>query len=161
MGRLAHRLWDRSWWVFSVETDMSRIVMERKQTGSRVVWTVALGLMLVGLVRPVAAEEPVLARLSFWVPSERMDQFEAAYEELVPVLKKHGLVETSLRGRATVDSIFSRLFAVQVPKQVRIIALKLDADPQWQQALRRVAAPDTTLRHHLRIYRRLCALQCR
>ena len=136
-------------------------VMERKRTGCMGgwLWLAAVGLLLV--VRPVAAEEPVLARLSFWVPSERMDQFEAAYEELVPVLKKHGLVETSLRGRATVDSIFSRLFAVQVPKQVRIIALKLDADPQWQQALRRVAAPDTTLRHHLRIYRRLCALQCR
>ena len=88
--------------------------MERKRTGRRVVWIVAAGLMLVGLVWPVAAEEPVLARLSFWVPLERMDQFEAAYEEqLLPILKKHGLVESSQRGRATVDSVFNRLFVVQ------------------------------------------------
>ena len=34
------------------------------------------------------AGEPTLARLSFWVPPERMEEFEATYEEqAVPILK--------------------------------------------------------------------------
>ena len=68
----------------------------------------------------VRADEPTLARLSFWVPPERMAEFEAAYEEqVVPILKKHGLVESSERGRATADS-FSRLFAVENPTAATI-----------------------------------------
>ena len=51
------------------------------------------------------SEEPTLARLSFWVPRERMAEFEAVYQEkVVPILKKHGLVESSERGRATIVS---------------------------------------------------------
>ena len=34
-------------------------------------------LLLLGLCCPVAADEPTLARLSFWVPPERMSAFEA------------------------------------------------------------------------------------
>ena len=84
--------------------------MEPKRIGWQVVWLAVLGFMLVGLVRPVYAEEPTLARLSFWAPPERMAEFEAAYEEqVVPILEKHGLVETFQRGRATVDGVFARL----------------------------------------------------
>ena len=108
--------------------------------------------LLLGLSCSVAAE-PTLARLSFWLPPENRDAFAAAYEKvLLPLLQEHALRPFPRQSRASSDSVFSRLFAVQAPKQVRIIALKLDADPRWQQALRRVAAPDTTLRHHLRIY---------
>ena len=36
------------------------------------------------------AAEPTLARLSFWVPEERMAEFEVAYlKKVVPVLKGH------------------------------------------------------------------------
>ena len=85
-------------------------VMERTRRGWLVVWLTVVGLLLVGLVRPVVAEGPTLARLSFWVPPERMAEFQAAYEEqVVPILEKHGLVETFQRGRATVDGVFARL----------------------------------------------------
>ena len=39
---------------------------------------------------------PTLARLSFWVPPERMAEFATDYEEkVIPILKRHGLVESS------------------------------------------------------------------
>ena len=51
-----------------------------------VLW--AVGLLMLGLVWPVEAAEPTLARLSFWVPLGRMAEFEVAYEEqVVPILK--------------------------------------------------------------------------
>ena len=47
-------------------------------------------LFLLGLSCPVAADEPTLARLSFWVPPERMAEFAQVYKEQVtPILKKH------------------------------------------------------------------------
>ena len=129
---------------------------------NRAVWTTAL---LLGLACPVAADgskmgalhndtaPPTLARLSLWIAPEKQDAFALAYEqELLPLLQARALRPYALPGRATPDSIFSRLFAVETPKQVQAIALELAADPQWQQALRRLAAPDTTLRHYLRIY---------
>jgi hypothetical protein len=60
---------------------------------------------------PAVATEPILARLSFWVPSARMAEFEKEYATaLVPLLEKHDLRESSQPGRATPDSIFTRLF---------------------------------------------------
>ena len=48
------------------------------------------------------AAGPPLARLSFWLPPERMAEFEAVYRERVaPIVKRYGLVESSERGRAT------------------------------------------------------------
>ena len=47
-------------------------------------------------------EEPILARLFFEVPPEWMAEFEVVYrDQLLPVLQKRGLTETSERGRAT------------------------------------------------------------
>lgn len=46
----------------------------------------------------MAATEPAptrtLARLSFWVPPERMAAFEAVYEkQVVPILKRYGMAK--------------------------------------------------------------------
>ena len=61
-----------------------------------------------------SAAEPTLARLSFWLPPERMTEFGATYQkEVVPILGKHGLRESAEQGRATVDSVFARLFEVK------------------------------------------------
>ena len=58
-----------------------------------------------------SASEPSLARLSFWVPPDQVDEFATSYQEkLMPILKGHGLVESSQPARATVDSVFTRLF---------------------------------------------------
>jgi hypothetical protein len=43
---------------------------------------------------------PTLARLCFRVPVEHLSSFEAAYHAcLVPILKQHGLMESSEPGR--------------------------------------------------------------
>ena len=57
---------------------------------------------------------PLLANLSFWVPPERLSEFEAAYEEqLAPILKKQGWVRSHQRVRVRIDSVFTRLFEVK------------------------------------------------
>ena len=79
----------------------------------------AVVLLLLGLAWPVGAEETTLARLSFWVPPERMDEFEEVYTtQIVPLLKQYGMVESGQRGRTTVDSVFSRLFEFETPIDV-------------------------------------------
>jgi len=98
---------------------------------------------------------PTLARLSFWVSPEQRDAFEATYEKkLVPILKKHDLVESSERARSTVEGVFSRLFEVETPSEVAAKERALQNDPAWQEVLRSLAAvfgtiqPDSFLRTH-------------
>jgi len=79
---------------------------------------------------------PTLARLSFRVPPSRMAEFETAYEaKVIPILKAHGLVESAERGRATPDSIFSRLFEVWTPVEVIDRQKALQDDSTWTAAL--------------------------
>ena len=79
------------------------------------------GLALLGiaaLLSPAAssAAEPTLARLAFWVPPERMGEFEIDYrEQVLTLLKQRGLKESKHRGRVTPDSVFSRLFEFESP----------------------------------------------
>jgi len=74
--------------------------------------TIATSLLCFVLTSTMTrAAEPTLARLGFWVPPERMAEFEDAYEkQIVPVLKQHGLKAWSGPTRATVDSVFARVF---------------------------------------------------
>lgn len=82
--------------------------------------TYATILTLLVMSGPSWAAEPTLARLSFWLPPERMDEFATAYQEkLLPILKEHGLVESAQLSRATVDSVFSRLFEFDSPPRFR------------------------------------------
>jgi len=96
-------------------------------------------LALAALVLSLAAEgwaAPTLARLSFWVPPERMTEFETVYQEkVVPILKTHVLVEYSQRGRANVEGIFSRLFEMNTPVEVEDKAKALREDAEWQEVL--------------------------
>ena len=105
------------------------------------------------------ADEPTLARLSFWLAPERMAGFGAVYDEqLVPILRRHGLVESAERGRATVDSVFSRLFACPSPADFRRKVQALQQDTAFAAALldlgQRLGAtgPDKRLRHSFRLY---------
>ena len=116
-------------------------------------WTVVL---LLGLSLPAIADEPTLARLSFWVPPEKMAGFEAAYQEqLVPLLKQHGLAESPQRGRATVDSVFSRLFEVAKPSASKDIDAVLN-DSVFGATLdelgTRFGNPPAPIRHELALY---------
>ena len=91
------------------------------------------GLLLVGALD---AREPTLARLSFWVPPERMGEFGDIYQErLLPVLEGKGLVESAQRSRATVDSVFSRLFEVDAPVAIDSINSILGRELVWQREL--------------------------
>ena len=102
---------------------------------------------------------PTLARLCFWVSSERMGAFEATYSrKITPILRKHRLEESSEPGRRTVDRVFSRLFEVETPAQVAITQRALDQDPAWRAMLESLGTTfgttetDGLLRAHFRIY---------
>ncbi|MFT5378117.1 MAG: signal transduction histidine kinase/ligand-binding sensor domain-containing protein [Candidatus Latescibacterota bacterium] len=87
------------------------------------------------LPRPPAAE-PTLARLSFWVKSERMDDFATTYQsEIRPYLREFGIEESSIQGRAPVADVFSRLYEFATP-----------AD--WIEAKRAMREDPRTLEFH-------------
>ncbi|NKB71414.1 MAG: hypothetical protein GKR89_30445 [Candidatus Latescibacteria bacterium] len=94
-------------------------------------------LVLLGHAAHAASTEPTLARLAFiGLPPERLEQFEDLYQErLLPLLAPYGLVEYPESGRATPDSVFSRLFAVASPRAVVELGDSLAADSTWQQSL--------------------------
>ncbi|MBT4500543.1 MAG: SpoIIE family protein phosphatase [Gemmatimonadetes bacterium] len=100
------------------------------------------GVMVLSLLSapiPATAEEPTLARLAFWVPPERMEEFEIAYEEqVVPLLEKQGLEASSERGRATMDSVFSRLFPFETLDDFFACWYSLWSDPAWRSVLERL-----------------------
>ena len=111
-------------------------------------------LLVLGLSLPAVADEPALARLSFWMPPERMAGFEAMYrEQVVPLLKQHGLAASPQRGRATVDSVFSRLFEVAMPFASKDINAVLE-DSAFGAMMQELGTPNppTPIRHELVLY---------
>lgn len=87
--------------------------------------------------KPDLNPSQTLARLSFWLPPERMAEFATDYEaKVAPILKAHGLTESSERGRATPENVFSRLFEMKTPSEVVEKRETLQKDPAWQEALR-------------------------
>ena len=125
-------------------------------TASRMMSVV--GLLLLGPL-PILAADSTLVRLSFWAPLERMGELEEAYAgQIVPILKKHGLAESRNRGRSTVDSVFSRLFALETAAAVAVKKQALDGDTTWQDALRGLGSTfgakgaDGFIRHRLSLY---------
>ena len=100
-----------------------------------------------------------LARLSFWVPPDRMDTFEAIYKKkLVPILGKHDLEESSEHGRRTAEGVFSRLFEMKTPSEMVVKEIALRTDPAWQEVLQNLGTafgttqPDGLLRTHFGLY---------
>ena len=88
---------------------------------------------------PVESTVPTLARLSFWVSSERMAAFGTVYEgQLSPILENHGLEGFPQSGRAPAEGVFSRLFEVETPVAVTVKERALRQDLAWQEALQRL-----------------------
>ncbi|MDP6777653.1 MAG: two-component regulator propeller domain-containing protein [Candidatus Latescibacteria bacterium] len=114
----------------------------------RLVHVSVLALLGLGLgAAECQAAEPTLARLSFWVPPGRIEEFETAYyEKLTPILKTHGLVESTQRSRATVDSIFSRLFELNAPSEITPKRRALRKDPAWIRARKHLGLTFRTTR---------------
>ena len=118
----------------------------------RAVTGMVAGLILMCPLPARAGEDPTLARLAFWVPPERMAEFEAAYEQkVVPILERHGLLPSSERGRATPDSVFSRLFELGTPTEVAMVPSALDADTTWSAVLHEFGNTFGTVRSDHRI----------
>ncbi|MBT5057306.1 MAG: hypothetical protein HOM68_12260 [Gemmatimonadetes bacterium] len=77
---------------------------------------IALGF-IVGT--PGLASAETFARVAHWVPPERHAEFAEMYEaEIVPYLEEMGFRATDVQGRATVDSVFSRLYVFDSPADV-------------------------------------------
>ena len=119
---------------------------------------VFIGLVSLLPVPECQAAEPTLARLSFWVQPERMADFEKAYrEQVLPILKRHGLMESPERGRATADNVFARLFKISSASEVFNKAKTLREDSAWQAVLRNLGTAfgtvtQGTLRHSFGVY---------
>ena len=105
-------------------------------------------------VATTSADEPTLARLAFWVPSDRMAEFDSAFTTgVVPLLKKHNMVPSAERARPTPDgvfsresafaalgtyprlSVYSRLLAFSSPSEFLARREALQADPAFGSAL--------------------------
>ena len=104
---------------------------------------IALTVLLLTL-SPAAAQtddqtdEPTLVRLSYWVPPDRMAEFEKAYQELViPLAEKHRAYESDRPSRPGPDGIFSRLFEFDSHAEFVERTRQIMADPameqQWEQ----------------------------
>ena len=109
--------------------------------------------------RTAAPRIPTIVRLSFWLSPDRMGEFETEYEKkLVPILKKHGLEESSERGRPTVEGVFSRLFEVRVPSEIPVRNKALGKDDAWITALKTLGSrfgtleQDGMIRNSLHLY---------
>ena len=82
-----------------------------------------------------------LARISFWLPADRLSDFEVAYrKEITPLLKTHGLKSPSLCERPPIAGVFSRLFAVESPLAITDQESALQHDPAWQKLMQQLGA---------------------
>ncbi|MDA0746069.1 MAG: ATP-binding protein [bacterium] len=100
-----------------------------------------------------------LARLSFIVPPERVDEFEAMYgEKLTPFVNTFGLVESLQQGRVTPDSVFSRLFEFDSPSRVAQTLDAMRKSTELRNTLRQLGTvfgstqPDSLIPIHFGIY---------
>ena len=116
-------------------------------------------LLLSLLAIPCPAAEPPLARLSFWLPPDRMAEFEGVYgQKLAPILMRHGLVASSTRGRVTPDSVFNRLFELESTIELEKKQASLSADSTWTSMLVELGAvygargPDDLIGTELSVY---------
>ncbi len=105
-------------------------------------------------------ERPVLARLLYYVRPDRKAALAAEYAVAVaPLLRQRGWVESRTAGRATFDSVFSRLFEFATPSAFEAAARSLYRDPAGVRALRRcgarfAASAEDSLQRSLALYER-------
>ena len=82
-----------------------------------------------------------IARLSFKVRPEQIEAFSEVYErQLARLLKQYNMTAAVDADRPPAAGFFSRLFAVETPAAVAVLAEALARDPSWQGALQRLGA---------------------
>ncbi len=93
-------------------------------------------MALTALLRPLSADQPTLARLSFWVSPEFTADFETAFDQqLLPILKDHGLKPSAARSRVTAPGVVGRLFELQTAAEITTRREAFEDDPAWAVAL--------------------------
>ncbi len=97
---------------------------------------VAAALCLTGATQ-VAAAEPTLARVSFWVPPDQQDEVAALYEaEIRPWMESQGLQASAESGRPTVPGVFSRLYEFPNPSLIDSARHRMRADRYLREHMR-------------------------
>ncbi len=116
-------------------------------------------LLLLCLAHPALADEPTLARVSFWIDAQQQQAFARAYDaEVVPLLKERGLIPSAIPTRTAVDGIFSRLWVAADAAAVSAAIQTLSKDPVWLGMVERLSTSfatseaDSTLRYHFGHY---------
>jgi signal transduction histidine kinase/CheY-like chemotaxis protein len=111
-------------------------------------------LLLLGFPKLGIADEPPLARLYFWVPSEGLLDFATDYtEQLAPILASYDLVPAS--EPPPIDHYFSRFFLVEDIAQMAARVQALEADPMWETTLQALGADygmENALPFHFGLY---------
>lgn len=98
----------------------------------------ALAALMPSMTDAVADDEKTLTRLTFWVPSEGMEEFSRQYEQqLLPLLVERGFVPSSVAPAAGSDSVFQRIF-------------ERDALAGWRASAMSVMMLDSTVHDVLR-----------
>jgi len=122
------------------------LVMFRKMSSNSMILflirTIAIVCVVLALTRAACwSTEPTLARMSFWAQPGRMAEFETAYkEQILPLLRAHGMKESVEKGRTTPDSVFSRLFEISYPSEVIETQKILQEDMAWRALLKDLGA---------------------
>jgi ligand-binding sensor domain-containing protein len=77
-----------------------------------------------------------LARVSFWLPPDRIPEFELIFHKnVVPILSKYNLQVSSYQSQSTVDSSFSVLFDLSNNTNIAEIKKALQRDGRWIKLL--------------------------
>ena len=131
----------------------------RRATRRACYLTIGIGILsLLSSPIPTLAEEPTLARLSFWVPPERLEEFATLFaKQVAPFLEQRGLKLSTRTAQSTADSLFSRLFETESPHAFYHVDRNLSEDPAWIELMRHLGAKfgadeGEPLRHRFRIY---------
>jgi two-component system sensor histidine kinase ChiS len=121
---------------------------------------IACLLALLVAAVPALASEPALARLSFWVPDDRQEEFAEVFAaEVLPSLQSYGMRLHDEPGRATVPGVFSRLFAFDSATQIDSVRHRIGRERVFLEPMRRYGerfgtdSPSGIMRAAFRVYR--------
>ena len=84
---------------------------------------------------------PILARLAFRVPPERIDRFARVYaDRIVPFLEDRGLLRPEERSRTAPAGVFTRYFGLDTPAAVTAVGTNFGQDSEWRELLAELGA---------------------
>lgn len=97
---------------------------------------ILLLLLLLALPPALLAEEPTLARLSFWLPPERMDEFAAVYAEQTAAGARGAEAEEDLLGQMDYQSKQHMPDRADLTRAIAVLQREIDKNPTSDQVPR-------------------------